>query len=78
MSIVYMGAFPPGYGGVTIKNQNLYAALEKEIPIKKVDFNRVKRKDIKEAGRLVFHLLNPRNHGLCCLAEETVAALSFI
>ena len=61
MSIVYMGAFPPGYGGVTIKNQNLYAALEKEIPIKKVDFNRVKRKDIKEAGRLVFHLLNPRN-----------------
>lgn len=61
MSIVYMGAFPPGYGGVTIKNQNLYTALEKEIPIKKVDFNRVKRKDIKEAGRLVFHLLNPRN-----------------
>lgn len=61
MSIVYMGAFPPGYGGVTIKNQNLYAALEKEIPIKKVDFNRVKRKDIKEAWRLVFHLLNPRN-----------------
>ena len=57
----YMGAFPPGYGGVTIKNQNLYTALEKEIPIKKVDFNRVKRKDIKEAGRLVFHLLNPRN-----------------
>lgn len=61
MSIVYMGAFPPGYGGVTIKNQNLYTALEKGIPIKKVDFNRVKRKDIKEAGRLVFHLLNPRN-----------------
>ena len=61
MSVVYMGAFPPGYGGVTIKNQNLYTALEKEIPIKKVDFNRVKRKDIKEAGRLVFHLLNPRN-----------------
>ena len=61
MSIVYMGAFPPGYGGVTIKNQNLYTALEKEIPIKKVDFNRVKRKDIKEVGRLVFHLLNPRN-----------------
>lgn len=61
MSIVYMGAFPPGYGGVTIKNQNLYTALEKEILIKKVDFNRVKRKDIKEAGRLVFHLLNPRN-----------------
>lgn len=61
MSIVYMGAFPPGYGGVTIKNQNLYTALEKEIPIKKVDFNRVKRKDIKEAGRLVFHILNPRN-----------------
>lgn len=59
MSVVYMGAFPPGYGGVTIKNQNLYIALEKEMPIKKVDFNKVKRKNVKETIRLVFHLLNP-------------------
>lgn len=59
MSIVYMGAFPPGYGGVTIKNQNLYIALEKELPIKKVDFNKVKRKNVKETARFLFHLFNP-------------------
>lgn len=61
MSIVYMGAFPPDYGGVTIKNQNLYTALEKEMPIKKVDFNSIKRKNYKEAIRLIYHLFNPKN-----------------
>lgn len=59
MGVVYMGAFPPEYGGVTMKNQNLYIALEKEMPIKRVDFNKVKGRNIKEAVRLVFHLLNP-------------------
>lgn len=59
MSVVYMGAFPPGYGGVTIKNQNLYLALEKEINIKKVDFNKIKRKKIKEIIRFIYHLINP-------------------
>lgn len=59
MSIVYMGAFPPGYGGVTIKNRNLYLALQKELPLKQVDFNQVKRKNIKEAMRLLLHAINP-------------------
>ena len=59
MSIVYMGAFPPGYGGVTIKNRNLYLALQKELPLKQVDFNQVKRKNIKEAIRFLFHVMNP-------------------
>lgn len=59
MSIVYMGAFPPGYGGVTIKNRNLYLALQKELPLKQVDFNQVKRKNIKEAIRFLFHVINP-------------------
>jgi len=71
MSVVYMGAFPPGYGGVTIKNQNLYIALEKEMPIKKVDFNRVKRKNVKEAIRLVFHLLNPRDRFVIGVSGKT-------
>lgn len=71
MSVVYMGAFPPGYGGVTIKNQNLYIALEREMPIKKVDFNKVKRKNIKEAIRLVFHLLNPRNRFVVGVSGKT-------
>lgn len=59
MSIVYIGAFPPEYGGVTIKNQNLYIALKKEMPIKRIDLNKVKNKNVKEAARLMFHLLNP-------------------
>ena len=71
MSVVYMGAFPPGYGGVTIKNQNLYIALEKEMPIKKVDFNKVKRKNVKETIRLVFHLLNPGDRFVVGVSGKT-------
>lgn len=71
MGVVYIGAFPPGYGGVTIKNQNLFIALEQEIPIKKVDLNRVKRKDIREICRLVFHLLNPRNRFVVGVSGKT-------
>lgn len=71
MSVVYMGAFPPGYGGVTIKNQNLYIALEKEMPIKKVDFNKVKRKNVKESIRLVFHLLNPGDRFVVGVSGKT-------
>lgn len=59
MSFYYLGAFPPGYGGVTIKNRNLFAALEKEIPIKKVDFNKIKHnKDFKEMLRFIICLFN--------------------
>ena len=60
MSTVYVGAFPPDYGGVTIKNQNLFIALEKEIEIKKIDLNKVKRGGIKEVVRFVFYFLNPK------------------
>lgn len=61
MGTYYIGAFPPDYGGVTIKNLNLFHALDQEIDIKKIDFNRVKRGDLKEALRLIAALLNP-NH----------------
>lgn len=59
MSFFYFGAFPPGYGGVTIKNQNLFSALEKAVTIQKVDFNKIKRKNLKELVRFLVHLCNP-------------------
>lgn len=71
MSLVYMGAFPPGYGGVTRKNHNLYTALEKEMHIKRVDFNKVKSKDIKEAIRLVFHFFNPKDRFVIGVSGKT-------
>lgn len=52
MTVYYIGAFPPVYGGVTIKNQNLCGALEKELELRKVDMNRVKRGNLKELLRL--------------------------
>lgn len=60
MSIYYWGPFPPGYGGVTIKNRNLFTALERVISIKKVDFNKIKiNKDFRELLRFVACLFNP-------------------
>lgn len=57
----FLGSFPPEYGGVTIKNQNLYIALQKKVNIKKVDFNLVKRRNIKELFRLGRVLLGREN-----------------
>lgn len=48
MGIYYLGAFPPDYGGVTVKNQNLYHALKERIEIEKIDFNLIKRKNLRE------------------------------
>ena len=48
MGIYYLGAFPPDYGGVTVKNQNLYNALKERIEIEKIDFNLIKRKNLRE------------------------------
>lgn len=56
-----MGAFPPGYGGVTIKNLNLYTALCEMIEVRKIDFNRIKRKDFKELLSFLLALLGRNN-----------------
>lgn len=57
MRIDYIGAFPPAYGGVTIKNKHLYDALSQQLEIRKVDMNRVKRGNVREVLRLLWVLL---------------------
>ena len=52
MDVFYIGAFPPPYGGVTIKNKNLFRALSERIDIRKLDL-----RDIKKNPLLVFRLL---------------------
>ena len=49
----YIGGFPPPFGGVTIKNKNLYTALCERMPIKKIDFKKVKRGNFIETFRMV-------------------------
>ena len=44
MRIVYIGSFPPRYGGVTVKNDTIYNSLAKRIEIKKVNLSLVKKK----------------------------------
>ena len=63
MSLIYIGAFPPGWGGVTIKNRDLYDALaENGIPIKKIDLHKITRKkSIKETFRLGYAILGRHN-----------------
>ena len=45
MKAYYIGIFPPKYGGVTIKNDNLYNALKNYIEIDKIDLNKGFDKD---------------------------------
>lgn len=61
MSIYFIGGFPPPYGGVTIKNQNLYIALREQINIERIDFNVIKRRNLKETFSLIMALLNRQN-----------------
>ena len=75
MSLIYIGAFPPEWGGVTVKNQDLYYELMRRgKPIHKIDLNRIKRirssgrkasklSALKEAWRLAKALLS-RDHQL--------------
>lgn len=57
MAIYYIGAFPPAYGGVTIKNQNLYEALEQKLDLRKIDMNRIKRGDVRELLRFAWAMV---------------------
>ncbi len=61
MSIIYIGGFPPPFGGVTKKNQNLYIALLEHLKIEKIDLNEIKRKNLVETVKLIRVLLNRRN-----------------
>lgn len=62
MKIYYIGAFPPVYGGVTIKNQNLYEELERKLDIRKIDMNRIKRGNIKEILRFLWAMLTGQQY----------------
>ena len=57
MKIYYIGSFPPTYGGVTIKNKNLYEALQPHFDIRRIDMNRIKRGDIREVLRFGWAML---------------------
>lgn len=62
MAIYYIGSFPPNYGGVTIKNQNLYEALKDRLDLRKIDMNRIKRGDIRELFRFGWAMLTGKQY----------------
>lgn len=67
--IYYIGSFPPEYGGVTIKNKNLYEALEEKIPLRRVDLNLVKRGDLREIARFLW-AMRPGNRYILGVAGQ--------
>lgn len=42
---LYIGSFPPPYGGVTVKNALLFEAISERVPLEKLDLMDVKRRD---------------------------------
>ena len=57
MKIYYIGSFPPIYGGVTVKNENLYHELVKHLSVQKIDMNRIKRGNVMEMLRFIWAIL---------------------
>lgn len=49
--ILYFGGFPPPFGGVTIKNKLLAEALEKTLPIRRMDTRKGKKNPFVLAGQ---------------------------
>ena len=62
MAIYYIGSFPPSYGGVTIKNKNLYEALLENLDVRKIDMNRIKRGDVREMLRFAWAMLTGKQY----------------
>lgn len=62
MAIYYIGSFPPVYGGVTIKNKNLYEALDGRLKLRKIDMNRIKRGDVKEMLRFAWAMVTGKRY----------------
>lgn len=62
MKIYYIGSFPPAYGGVTIKNKNLYEALEGKFDLRKIDMNQIKRGNIIEMLRFGWAMLTGQQY----------------
>ncbi|MBT2689222.1 glycosyltransferase [Bacillus sp. ISL-47] len=59
MKLIYLGSFPPPYGGVTIKNKMLYDNLEQYVDIEKIDLGNIKKMNLIEILKLFMRLLNP-------------------
>lgn len=55
MSFIYIGAFPPKWGGVTVKNNDLFNELTaRGVSLQRVDLNKIKRnKSLKETIKLI-------------------------
>lgn len=75
--IYYIGPFPPAYGGVTIKNKNLFQELNKDLDIRQIDLNKVKRGNLKEILRFVWATLVGKQYVIgvstqknCCIVTK--------
>ncbi|MCM3610392.1 glycosyltransferase [Planococcus sp. MERTA32b] len=59
MKKIYIGSFPPPYGGVTIKNKMLYDNLSKYILIEKLNLGSVKNFKFKSVKDLLMSIMLP-------------------
>ena len=47
---LYIGSFPPPYGGVTVKNALLFEAISERVPLDKLDLMDVSRRSRVETA----------------------------
>ncbi len=62
MVIYYIGAFPPVFGGVTVKNKNLYEALVSKLKLRRIDMNRIKKGEAGEILRFAWAMMTGRQY----------------
>lgn len=78
LKYIYLGGFPPPYGGVTVKNKLLFEKLEKEIKIKKSGFYNSKKSRLYRTISLLIDLILTKKGLIIGLSRVSLKKITFI
>jgi len=78
MPYIYLGGFPPPYGGVTIKNKLLYSKLSEHIMIEQSGFYNKSKNKLSRLWSLFKELLLSKEGLLIGLSKHSLKLITFI
>jgi glycosyltransferase involved in cell wall biosynthesis len=78
MKYVYLGAFPPPYGGVTIKNKLLFTKISEHIEVKESTFNKTNSNIFAKICSLTALLFSNRNSLIIGISKNSLKIITHL
>ncbi|CDO03673.1 sugar transferase, PEP-CTERM/EpsH1 system associated [Oceanobacillus picturae] len=78
MKFIYLGGFPPPYGGVTVKNKLLFKKLNSNLEIKKSGFYNHHKNIVYRVIALLLELINKNNSLVIGVSKGSLKILTYI